>query len=80
LSPGSGVFASMLVADRAVGRAYLRALRRAGEVGPPRRQEHLAAAARAVFGASADVRRTGSMAWLRASRSTPTWHERARAT
>jgi SAM-dependent methyltransferase len=67
VAPGGRLFASMLVADRPVGRAYLAALHRAGEVGPLRRTEQLADAARAVFGASADVRRTGSMAWLRAT-------------
>jgi len=64
-APGGRIFASMLVADRRLGRAYLAALHHAGEVGPPRRAHELADAARTVFGASADVRRTGSMAWLR---------------
>lgn len=67
LAPGGQLFASMLVADRAVGHAYLNALHRAGEVATPRRAEHLATAAQAVFGAPADIRRTGSMAWLRAA-------------
>ena len=67
LAPGGRLFASMLVADRAAGHAYLNALRRAGEVAKPLRTEHLAAAAQAVFGAPVDVRRTGSMAWLRAA-------------
>lgn len=71
VAPGGLLFASMLVADRAVGRAYLSALHRAGEAGPPRRTEHLAGAAQAVFGAAADVRRTGSMAWLRAATDQP---------
>lgn len=52
---------------RRLGRAYLAALRRAREVGPLRRADELAAAAQAIFGRSADVCRTGSMAWLRAS-------------
>jgi len=67
VAPGGRLFVSMLVADRGIGRVYLAALHRAGEVGPPRRAEELADAARAVFGASSDVRRTGSMAWLRAT-------------
>jgi SAM-dependent methyltransferase len=68
LAPGGRLFASMLVSDgSAVSRAYLRMLQRAGEVGPPRSAEELAAAARRLFGPSAEVRRTGSMAWLRAS-------------
>ncbi len=71
LAPGGLLFASMLVADRAVGRVYLSALHRAGEVGPPRHAEHLTDAARAVFGAAADIRRTGSMAWLRATADQP---------
>lgn len=65
LAPGGRLFASMLMADRRVGGTYLAALHRAGEVGPPRRVHELADAAQAVLGASADVRRTGSMAWLR---------------
>lgn len=67
LAPGGQLFASMLVADRAVGHAYLSALHRAGEVAKPLRTEHLAAAAQAVFGAPVDIQRTGSMAWLRAA-------------
>jgi len=67
LAPGGLLFASMLVPDRAVGRAYLAALQRAGEVGTPRRAEHSVRAAEGVFGTSVDVRRTGSMAWLRAN-------------
>lgn len=67
LGAGGQLFASMLVADRAVGRAYLDALHRAGEVAKPRRAEHLAHAAQAVFGARVDIQRTGSMAWLRAA-------------
>ena len=67
LAPGGQLFASTLVADRAVGRAYLNALHRAGEVAEPRRTEQVAAAARAVFGAPMAVQRTGSMAWLRAA-------------
>ncbi|MDP1849892.1 MAG: class I SAM-dependent methyltransferase [Solirubrobacteraceae bacterium] len=66
LAAGGQLFASMLVADRAAGRAYLNALHRAGEVAQPRRAEHLADAAQYVFGARVDIRRTGSMAWLRA--------------
>ena len=67
VAPGGRLFASMLVADRRVGGAYLGALRRAGEVGRPRRAGELDAAAHDLFGSSADVRRTGSMAWLRAT-------------
>ena len=67
LAPAGQLFASMLVADRPVGRAYLDALYRAGEVAKPRRTEHLADAAQAVFGPHVDVQRTGSMAWLRAA-------------
>ena len=71
MAPGGRLFASMLVSDRALGRAYLSALHRAGEVGPPQRAERLATAAQAVFGPAADVRRTGSMAWLRAATDQP---------
>jgi SAM-dependent methyltransferase len=66
LAPGGRLFASMLVTDRAVGGKYISALRRRGEFGPPRREDELASMAREVFGDAAEVRRTGSMAWLRA--------------
>lgn len=70
LAPGGRLFASMLVRDGGiVGRGYLRVLERAGEVGSPRSTGELTAAARELFGGSADVRRTGSMAWLRATRA-----------
>ena len=36
VAPGGRVFVSMLVTDRPVGRAWLGALHRRGEVGPPR--------------------------------------------
>ncbi len=39
-----------------------------GELGQPRTAAELATAACELFGASADVDRTGSMAWLRAKR------------
>jgi SAM-dependent methyltransferase len=67
VAPGGRLFASMLVDDRGVGRAWLRVLKRAGEVGPARSATELAEAAREVFGPSVEVGRTGSMAWLRAS-------------
>jgi len=66
LAPGGRLFASMLVSDRRMGGAYLAVLHRAGETGRPRRADDLQSAAAAVFGASAEVRRSGSMAWLRA--------------
>ena len=69
LRPGGRLFASMLVTDRAVGRAYLRVLQRAGEVGPPRPAAELEAAARRIFGGSPQVSRSGSMAWLRAEKA-----------
>jgi SAM-dependent methyltransferase len=67
VAPGGTFFASMLVRDRVVGRTYLELLHHAGEVGSPRTQAELAAAARDVFGDQARVTRTGSMAWLRAT-------------
>ncbi len=67
LAPGGRLFASMLVSDRAPGRAFLAALHRAGEVGPLRSSDELAGAAEEVFGDSAEVDRSGSMAWLRAA-------------
>lgn len=69
LAPGGRLFVSMLVADRRFGRWYLTALHRAGEVGPPRRSDELTDQARAAFGDSCAVERTGSMAWLRATAS-----------
>jgi SAM-dependent methyltransferase len=65
LPSGGRLFASMLVADGSA--AYLKALHRAGEVGPPRRTAELATTARSLFGGSVQVGRTGSMAWLRAT-------------
>ena len=67
LAPGGRLFASMLVSDRAPGRAFLAALHRAGEVGSPRPSDELAGAAAEIFGDSAEVDRSGSMAWLRAA-------------
>lgn len=67
MAPGARMFASMLVAERPLGRRYLAALHRAGEVSRPRRAHELKAAAESVFGLQAEVRCTGSMAWLRAS-------------
>ena len=66
LAPGGRLFASMLVSDRRVGRPFLAALHRAGEVGRPRSAAELEAAARELIGRSAEVSRSGSMAWLRA--------------
>lgn len=66
VAPGGRLFASMLVTDRPVGRAYLRVLRQAGEVGPPRSAAEFGSATREIFGPSAAVTRSGSMAWLRA--------------
>jgi SAM-dependent methyltransferase len=67
LAPGGELFASMLVRDRGgVGSAYLRLLRRRGEVGPLRGAAELGAAARELFGELASVERKGAMAYLRA--------------
>jgi len=52
LAPGGRFLASMLVTDRPAGGAYLRVLRRAGEVGPPRNLAELAAAAHQALGDS----------------------------
>jgi SAM-dependent methyltransferase len=67
-APGAPVFVSMLVADRRVGGAYLRVLRRVGEAGPARTAADFERAAREVFGPSATVEHKGSMAYLRAER------------
>ena len=66
LAPGGRLFASMLVTDRSFGNRYAQLLHRSGELGPPRSSADLQAAAREVF-AHAEVTRSGSMAWLRAS-------------
>jgi SAM-dependent methyltransferase len=67
LAPGGELFASMIVSDHArLGGAYLRLLRRRGEVGPPRTAAELGAAARELFGDLASVERKGAMAYLRA--------------
>ena len=67
LAPGGRLFASMLVTDRAFGGRYAAALHRTGELGPPRSSADLAQAARELFGEGAEVSRSGSMAWLRAT-------------
>jgi SAM-dependent methyltransferase len=67
VAPGGRLFASMLVADRAVGRGYLALLRRTGEVGPARSTAELHRAAREIFGEQVQTGRTGSMAYLRAN-------------
>ena len=67
LAPGGSLFVSMLVADGARrSRAYLRALHRRGEVGPPRSADELHAAAVPLFGDDLTVERVGAMAFLRA--------------
>jgi ubiquinone/menaquinone biosynthesis C-methylase UbiE len=67
LAPGGRLFVSMLVADGGgVSRAYLRALHRRGEVGPPRTSDELHAAAVPLFGEDLSVQRIGAMAFLRA--------------
>jgi len=66
LAPGGRLFASMLVSDgRRLSRAYLGALQRRGEVGPPRKTDDLRAAAVALFD-DVSVARIGAMAFLRA--------------
>jgi SAM-dependent methyltransferase len=70
VAPGGRLFASMLVTDRGgTSGPYLTALRRRGEVGPLRTADELAATARELFGDGAQVTRSGSMAWLRATRA-----------
>jgi SAM-dependent methyltransferase len=67
LAPGGTLFVSMLVGDRGgLSRAYLGALRRRGEVGPPRSADELRAAAVPLFGEDLSVERVGAMAFLRA--------------
>lgn len=68
VAPGGRLFAAMLVTDRGLGSAYLRVLARVGEVGPPRGVAEVRAAVRRVLGEQATVDRTGSMAWLRATK------------
>jgi SAM-dependent methyltransferase len=71
VAPGGRFFASMLVSgDRRVSRAYLGALHRRGEVGPPRTADELHAAAVPRFGEDVHVERVGAMAFLRAQVTT----------
>lgn len=65
--PGGRLFASVLVTDRAVGKAYLRALARQGEIGCLCSSAELEQAALEHLGPEAEVTRTGNMAWLRAT-------------
>jgi SAM-dependent methyltransferase len=66
VAPGGALFASMLVSDGgAVARRYLPLLRRRGEFGPLRTTGEFATVAHDLFGPSATVTRTGSMAYLR---------------
>ena len=67
LKPGGRLFMTSLVAERAVGRAYLSALHRAGEVAAPRTYLALRAELEAALGAVA-AERDGSMAYLEAQR------------
>lgn len=70
LQPGGWLFASMLVADRGgISRAYLRALHRRGEVGPPRTAQELHDAAVPLFD-DISIERIGAMAFLRARAAT----------
>jgi SAM-dependent methyltransferase len=72
LAPGGKLFASMLVTDRGgISRPYMSALRRSGELGPPRSVEDFTAAAREILGDSVDVQRKGAMAYLRAGGDEP---------
>lgn len=57
--PGGRIYLSSLVAERAVGARYLRALHRAGEIAQPRTAAELASALGGV-----DVRVGGSMAYV----------------
>lgn len=65
--PGGRLFATSLVTDRAVGRAYLNLIHRAGEVATPRSMATIRAIATDAIGPSLEVRRRGNMASLTAS-------------
>lgn len=64
LAPGGKLYASTLVAETGIGRRYLRALHRAGEVAEPRRQAQLREQLeRGAAGSPLELRRAGSMAY-----------------
>jgi SAM-dependent methyltransferase len=64
LAPGGTLFATSLVAERVVGRQYLRLLHSAGEVAAPRSFDELREKLSAGLDAEVDATRTGSMAFL----------------
>jgi ubiquinone/menaquinone biosynthesis C-methylase UbiE len=69
LAPGGSLFATSLVAERTIGRLYLRLLHRAGEVASPRTYDALHEQLSTGLDAHVDGTRTGSMAFLTISSS-----------
>lgn len=65
LAPGGSLYATSLVAETRIGTHVLRLLHRSGETAAPRRENDLAALARATLGDAVELRREGSMAFLR---------------
>lgn len=63
---GGSIYATSLVADRALGRRTLQLLQRRGEAATPRTEEEVVAASRLALGGEIGARRQGSMAFLRA--------------
>jgi SAM-dependent methyltransferase len=64
LAPDGTLFATSLVAERTIGRGYLRLLHRAGEVAPPRSYDELHDQLTAGLDAHVDGTRSGSMAFF----------------
>lgn len=70
--PAGSIYATSLVAETAIGTRALRVLHRIGEATVPRREDDLATVARQELGDAVQIRREGSMAFLRReAQSTP---------
>lgn len=66
MAPGASLYASSLVSDRGVGRAYLGLLHGAGEVAAPRTSHEVRLALVEHFGAPVEMVREGNMAYFTA--------------
>lgn len=64
-APGGSLYATSLVAETRVGARMLRLLHRTGQVAVPRRQEALATIAHAALGDNIELRREGSLVFMR---------------
>jgi SAM-dependent methyltransferase len=68
-APGGSVYATSLLGETPLARGVLRLLHRASEAAPPRGENDLATVAAAELGDDVQLRRDGSMAFLRWSRA-----------